>query len=329
MFQDERVGAVHTRWNHLNDLDSPLTMLQAAVLDTLFYFENEIKQSMHESSLYLGTSGVWRKKTLDQLGGWRESPFTDDGIDLSYRAQLAGWFVAFVSDPLSSSELPGTYLAYKSQQRRWARAALRLALDYGTRALDAPRPLRSRLLEVSLLHLVLSTPCLVLAALLTGLYVTFGLPRSTSWITAQVGLMAIVAVFPPAQEVLLSQRMLYNDWKKRCLLAIQGFPLAIGLSLSILAGFCDTFRDKKMEFVRTPKQNSDAVIKSSRSRWIQNAATIAGLEILIATLALTALIIAVSRGYPESFFLLSLVSSAFFIAGWTSWQEILRTFPKR
>src|SRR3989442_5139771 len=42
LFEDKRVGAVHTRWKHLNDSESPLTMLQAAVLDTLFYFENEL-----------------------------------------------------------------------------------------------------------------------------------------------------------------------------------------------------------------------------------------------------------------------------------------------
>jgi cellulose synthase/poly-beta-1,6-N-acetylglucosamine synthase-like glycosyltransferase len=247
MFQDERVGAVHTRWNHLNDSDSPLTMLQAAVLDTLFCFENEIRQSMGESTIYLGTSGVWRKRTIDELGGWREAPFTDDGIDLSYRAQIADWFVGVVGEPLASSELPGTDLAYKSQQRRWARAALRLFLDYWRYAFTVQRRIRSILMELSLPHLVLSMPCLLLVTLLTGLYIGLGFSRSTSWLTAQIGLAAIIAVFPPAQEVILSQKLLYADWKKRCLLALRAFPLAIGLSLSILAGFWDTIGHSDIE----------------------------------------------------------------------------------
>ncbi len=272
--------------------------------------------------MYLGTSGVWRKKAVDELGGWREAPFTDDGIDLSYRAQLAGWRLAFVGEPLSSADVPPTYLEYKSQQRRWARAALRLAVDYAGHVFQAAASVRGRLLEISLLHLVFSTPCLLLAALLSTLYVGLDLPRTASWLAAQFALLVAVAVFPPAQEVLLSQRLLYPDWRRRWGLAIRGFPLAIGLSLSIVAGFCDTFRDSRMEFVRTPKQGSDAVMRGSRGRWLQSAAWIAALEVLVATAALLAATSTVVKGYPEALPLLLFVSGAFWVCGFTSWREI-------
>ncbi|MDQ5822881.1 MAG: glycosyltransferase [Chloroflexota bacterium] len=327
LFQDEKVGGVHTRWSHLNDWESPLTMMQAAVLDTLFCFENGIRQAMGESSMYLGTSGVWRKSVVEKVGGWNEGLFTDDGIDMSYRAQLGGWSVAYVDEPLSSSELPDTYLAYKSQQRRWARAALRLFMDYWRYAFTQERSKRSvgsRLLEVSLLHLVFSTPFLLLAALFTGIHIVLGLPRSTGWLAAQLALTGVLLLFPPAIEVLLSQKLLYRDWPRRCLFALRALPLAIGLSVSVLAGFIDTIKRSRAEFVTTPKQGAEAVVQSSKERWLQTAERIAGVELLIALLSFAALILAVVRGYPESGFLFLWLSGAFLVAGGTSVREIWR-----
>lgn len=327
-FQHERVGAVHARWDFLNDSASPLTMLQAGVLDSLFCFD-AIRQSMGESSLYLGTNGVWRKSVVDALGGWREAPFTDDGIDLSARAQIAGWVVSFVDAALSSSELPDTYLAYKNQQRRWARAALRILFDHWRQAFGRPSGIGSKFLELSLLHLELSMPCLLLVALATGLYVVLGLPRSAVWFTVQIGLMAVLVLFPPALEVVLSQKLLYRDWPRRGLLVLRALPLAIGVSVSILAGFWDTIRRSNLEFVPTPRPGADAVIRSSRRRWLESSARIAALEILMGVLVLVGLILAVERHYPESWLLLLSVSSAFLIAGWTSVREIAQKLSRR
>jgi Glycosyltransferases, probably involved in cell wall biogenesis len=322
LFQDAKIGAVHTRWRHLNDLDSPLTMLQAAILDSLFCFESSLRQWMGESSMYLGTSGVWRKQTIEELGGWREQPFTDDGIDLSFRAQINGWFVAYLDEALSSGELPETYLAYKNQQRRWARAAFRLFLDYWRFALQPPKGLGGRFLELSSLHLVLSTPSVLFITLISGLFVALGLPRSPEWIAVQIGLTGALLLFPPAQEGLLSQILLYSDWPRRCLLILQALPLGIGVSVSILVGFWDTVRPREAEFVTTPKQGSIPVIQRSRKRWLHVAAWIAAFETAFGLLILMILIFAILRGYLESWLLFFIVSSAFLVSGAKSWREI-------
>lgn len=321
-FREARVGAVHARWDFVNDSASPLTMLQAGVLESLFCFDG-IRQSMGESSIYLGTNGVWRRSVIDDLGGWREAPFTDDGIDLSCRAQIAGWGVSFVDEALSSSELPETYLAYKSQQRRWARAALRLFFDHWRQPFIRSSGFGNKFLELSLLHLEFSMPCLLLVALVTGLYVVLGLPRSGIWLAAQIALMAALVLFPPALEVLLSQKVLHCDWRRRGVLVLRALPLAIGVSVSVLAGFWDTLRRSTLEFVPTPRRGADAVIGSSTSRWLASAARIAAVEIMLGVVVLLALIAAVVRRYPESWLLLLVVSSAFLIAGWTSVREIL------
>src|SRR6266508_22618 len=320
----ERVGAVHTRWRHRNDTASALTMLQAAVLDSLFCFESATRQASGESSMYLGTSGVWRRRTIEELGGWREAPFTDDGIDLSFRARLAGWLVVFVNEALASSDLPETYVAYKNQQRRWARAALRLFLDYGRGALQPAGGAGRRFLELSSLHLVLSTPALIVVGVLTGAQVALGLPRTAGWTAVQLGLSAALVLFPPVQEGILAQRLLYRDWKQRCLRLLPALPLGIGVSVSILAGFRDTFRRDAPEFVRTPKQGAEGVILTSGARWVRTAACIATAESALGGVLLAAGTVAVVRGYAESWFLLFALAGAFLTACGRSWSEIRR-----
>jgi len=52
-----------------------------------------------------GTAGVWRRKTIDDAGGWQHDTLTED-LDLSYRAQLRGWQFVFVSDLIAPAEVP-------------------------------------------------------------------------------------------------------------------------------------------------------------------------------------------------------------------------------
>lgn len=324
LFEDARVAAVHTRWRHRNGLSSTLTLFQAAVIDSLFCFSSGIRQAKGEPTIYLGTSGVWRKRAIEELGGWREAPFTDDGIDLSFRAQLAGWSVVFVNEALASSDLPDTYLSYKNQQRRWARAAFRLFLDYGKKALSPPQGKRRRFLELSSLHLVLGTPVLVLTGVLSSAYVVLGLPRTPYWAITQVGLSAFLVLFPPLQECGLSQRILYDDWARRCLRLPLSLPLAIGVSVSILAGFRDTIKRNEPEFVRTPKDGASGIIRKSEAKWVGTASRIAWCELGLGVLFLSAGLLSVVRGYAESCFLLASLAGAFLVASARSGSEIRR-----
>jgi cellulose synthase/poly-beta-1,6-N-acetylglucosamine synthase-like glycosyltransferase len=324
LFEDHRVAAVHTRWRHRNDLSSSLTLLQAAVLDSLFCFASGLRQAMGEPTMYLGTSGVWRKRTIEELGGWREAPFTDDGIDLSFRAQFAGWSVIFVNEALASGDLPETYVSYKNQQRRWARAAFRLFLDHGKNALKPPHGKKRRFLELSSLHLVLATPLLALAGLLSSSYVILGLPRTTYWAMTQVGLSSAVVLFPPLQECILAQRILYDDWTRRCLRLLPSFPLAIGVSVSLLAGFRDTLKRDEPEFVRTPKKGAEGIIRRSEAQWVGTASRIAWVEWGLGVVFLGAGALSLVRGYAESSFPLLALAGAFLVAGARSGSEIRR-----
>ena len=57
-----------------------------------------------------GTAGVWRRAAIDAGGGWRGDTLSED-VDLSYRAQLAGWRFKYVDDIVCPAELPPTVAA--------------------------------------------------------------------------------------------------------------------------------------------------------------------------------------------------------------------------
>ena len=73
-----------------------------------------------------GTAGIWRKEAIFDAGGWQHDTITED-MDLSYRAQLAGWRFLYVPEVCIPAELPVDMNSFKSQQYRWAHGSVQTA----------------------------------------------------------------------------------------------------------------------------------------------------------------------------------------------------------
>lgn len=117
-FQDDNIGVVQTRWGHINKDYSILTELQAFGLNGHFAIEQGGRNSSGHYINFNGTGGVWRKKCIEEAGGWEHDTLTED-LDLSYRAQLKGWKFKYLENVIAPAELPITMSALKSQQHRW------------------------------------------------------------------------------------------------------------------------------------------------------------------------------------------------------------------
>lgn len=117
-FQNDNVGVVQTRWGHINKDYSVLTELQAFGLNGHFAIEQGGRNASGHYINFNGTGGVWRKKCIEDAGGWEHDTLTED-LDLSYRAQLKGWKFQYLEDVIAPAELPITMSALKSQQHRW------------------------------------------------------------------------------------------------------------------------------------------------------------------------------------------------------------------
>jgi cellulose synthase/poly-beta-1,6-N-acetylglucosamine synthase-like glycosyltransferase len=70
-----------------------------------------------------GTNVVFRRKALEQVGGFAEDSLTED-FELSVRLHERGWRSAYVPEVLASGLGPEDMASYVSQQQRWARGCL-------------------------------------------------------------------------------------------------------------------------------------------------------------------------------------------------------------
>ena len=117
-FKNEKLGAVQTRWSHLNRDYSVLTKIQAFALDAHFTLEQVGRNSKGHFINFNGTAGVWRKACILDAGNWEGDTLTED-LDLSYRAQLKNWEFKYLEDVETPAELPIIISAARSQQFRW------------------------------------------------------------------------------------------------------------------------------------------------------------------------------------------------------------------
>ncbi len=218
-----RLGMVQTRWSYLNADYSPITRAQVLALDGHFIVE---QLGRHRSGLLMsfnGTGGVWRRRCIEESGGWRADTLCED-LDLSYRAQLDGWQCLYLPSVDAPAEVPPQIAAFKRQQSRWAQGSVQTL-----RKLAGPI-LRSRCLNwgqkaMALVHLssYLAHPLMVLL-LLASLPLLL-LPNSAP---LSFGGLSLVCLGPPLLYA-ISQQRLYADWGRRML----AFPLLALIGIGI------------------------------------------------------------------------------------------------
>lgn len=136
---DEKLGMVQARWGHMNREHSLLTRTQALMLDGHHLVENRARSAAGWLFNFSGTGGMWRRTAIDTAGGWQHDTLTED-LDLSYRAQLAGWKFLYREALVTPAELPEDVSALRAQQYRWAKGTVQTA-----RKLLFKRVLRSHL----------------------------------------------------------------------------------------------------------------------------------------------------------------------------------------
>jgi len=302
-----RLGLVQARWGHLNSAYSPLTQAQAMILDGHFGVE---QLARNRSGLFIncnGSAAVWRRDCIEDAGGWQGETICED-IDLSYRAQLAGWEFLYLPHVQAPAELPPQIHAFKRQQFRWAKGATQCLLKLGPRLLRAPLPLAQRvegLLHLSgyLIHLMALVLLLLSLPLLWG-QVHLGRP------VAYLGLAGL----GPLLLFTLGQQAFYPDWPRRLLVLPLAIVLGTGIAVNNTLAVIEAFLRRDSPFQRTPKFR----VESPQDRWTGSGYAlprdrITWAEIGVALYALAAICAAWVRGAWGAlpFLLLYFVSFAY------------------
>src|SRR6202045_3656882 len=135
-FSDTRLAMAQTRWSYINRHYSPLTEVEAILLDGHFVVEHSARFRSGLFFNFNGTAGVWRRTTIDDAGGWQHDTLTED-LDLSYRAQIKGWQFVYLPQFCAPAELPPEMISFKQQAHRWTKGSMQTAIKLLPRILKS------------------------------------------------------------------------------------------------------------------------------------------------------------------------------------------------
>jgi cellulose synthase/poly-beta-1,6-N-acetylglucosamine synthase-like glycosyltransferase len=252
-FSDRNLAMVQTRWTYLNRDYSALTEVESILLDGHFVIEHGARARSGRFFNFNGTAGVWRRKAIDDSGGWQHDTLTED-TDLSYRAQLRGWRFLYLPDIECPSELPVEMNSFKAQQARWAKGLMQTAKKILPRVLRADLPFGIK--SEAFFHLTanISYPLMVLLStlLLPAMIVRF----YQGWV--QMLLIDLPLFLASSCSIsgfyLTAQRALYpKSWTRK--IVYLPFVMAVGIGLSVrnAKAVLEALFGVHSEFARTPK----------------------------------------------------------------------------
>jgi cellulose synthase/poly-beta-1,6-N-acetylglucosamine synthase-like glycosyltransferase len=247
--RDPGIGMVQTRWSFCNADHSWFTGIQALLLGPHFSIEHRVRYQQGLFFNFNGTAGVWRRSAIESAGGWQSDTVTED-LDLSYRAQLAGWRFVYREECQVPSELPVTMAALRSQQQRWAKGSIQTARKILPRLLTERLPLGVKIEAVA--HLMANTYWLL------GMIVMLTLYPAITW-RVGIGMHQILRVdlplFLATSGAIMSYFLFYTvlsgsrKFGHVLLLPALTIGLAPSISLSVLKGLFSSGG----VFERTPK----------------------------------------------------------------------------
>ncbi len=248
--EQEDVGFVQARWTSRNTDQSWLTRAISMAVNGHFAVEAQARSRAKLWFGFNGSAGIWRRACIEdpRVGGWKGDSLCED-LDLSYRAQLAGWRGLYLDHVTVPADLPVQFAAFRAQQFRWAKGSIQV-LGKLLGAILQARPFAWGVRLQGLYHL----SAYFMHVCLLGL-ILLALP------------LALMQVLPPPWLWALAPAALgpvwmagYGHWHTRggrlgMRLSTLGalLLLGIGLCFSNSRAVMEALQGKSSAFARTPK----------------------------------------------------------------------------
>lgn len=297
LMADPRLAFVQARWEHLNANESLLTRAQSLSLDAHFGIEQPARSWASLPMSFNGSGGIWRRKAIDDAGGWQYDTLTED-LDLSCRVLLRGWTSRFFTELSVPGELPNTVTAWRNQQFRWTKGFAQTALKLLPAIWRSPMPLSHKLAITVQFWQGWVYPAGALA-LLSGLasIALTGHPRPelmVGLLSSGMGLVAVVSILCASQATLGRPITFVRTFV--AILAVMA--LNSGLAISNSRAIWEAMIRRPSAFERTPKRG-DGVVGPVKSP----VKLLSGVpELLVAALSIT-VVIAYDAWYSPFLFL--------------------------
>jgi cellulose synthase/poly-beta-1,6-N-acetylglucosamine synthase-like glycosyltransferase len=313
-FIHPEIGMLQTRWGHINSDYSLLTKAQSMGIDGHFGVEQASRAWSGFFMNFNGTAGIWRKTTIEDAGGWQADTLTED-LDLSYRAQLRGWKLKFISDVVCPAEVPVTINAFKSQQHRWAKGSIQTAKKNLGKLFKSDASLLVKFQAFMHLTHYMVHPMMLLVVL-TSIPMLY-----SQWFfdslayPIMIFTLLCLATCGPSSMYLFSQRVLYHDWKNRIKILPFLMCLGTGIAVNNTKAVLEAFLNIESGFIRTPKYGIQKREDSWKSkRYSIPLSTMSILEFFLGLYSLTGLTLFLFFSkYLVSPFLLIYTSGFFYV----------------
>ncbi len=314
-FEDPKVGMVQARWGHKNRDDNFLTRAESTLLDGHFVIEHKVRFDGGLFFNFNGTAGIWRRAAIESAGGWQHDTLTED-LDLSYRAQLAGWRFVYAPLVVAPAEVPPDIAAFKSQQHRWAKGSVQVFRKLGWRILLSDEPLKIKLEALAHLSGNVGYPCVLLLALLLPLSVRQrgAVPL---WMHPLIFALCTLSVLAFYDR---SQRAVGRPFGARAYDTLAAVLLGIGMCVSQTRAVIEGLMPGTGVFVRTPKRGDSSSTRRYRARF----KGLPGVELLLAAWFAWGLYAAAEKGLWGSLPFLLLFFSSFAWVGSLSLRQWAR-----
>src|SRR5476651_329206 len=256
-FREPKVAMVQARWGHINQYYSLLTKIQAILLDGHFILEHGGRNRGGRFFNFNGTAGVWRRTAIDEAGGWQHDTLTED-LDLSYRAQLAGWQFVFVPGLIAPAEVPVEMNAFKSQQHRWAKGSIQTCRKLLPQILKSNLPFGVK--AEAFFHLTPNFKYILLCMLSILMFPSMVIRYNMGWYEMMLIDVPLffAATFSVCNFYMICQREIHRDWMSRIKYLPFLMSVGIGLSVNNTRAVFEALLNKQSEFNRTPKYHIEA-----------------------------------------------------------------------
>jgi len=161
---DPAASFVQSRCEFSNYRTNFLTRVQGLMLDAHFVIEQATRFRAGWLFQFNGTSAVWRRAAIDAAGGWSGESLCED-LDLTVRAEIAGWHGLFAMEPAVPGLVPAEVGHWRVQQRRWSNGFVQVARKLVGQVWAADWPLGRKVSAYLLIFIQAFYPCVAIASL--------------------------------------------------------------------------------------------------------------------------------------------------------------------
>ncbi|HTR87613.1 MAG TPA: glycosyltransferase family 2 protein [Reyranella sp.] len=254
-FADPNVAFLQARWTYTNAFQNMLTRAQAILIDRHFAIQKPYQLINGRTLAFNGSAGIWRRSAIEAAGGWTADTLCED-LDLSYRCALKGLKGVYDFTLTCPSEIPPGILAFKLQQRRWAKGTAQ-CLRKLTGEIFRSRQIRHKFEDLYAMAGYVVHPIMLGYLLLWPWVVLEMLPRPM--------MLASQACMTIANVTIIASLFLAASVSKRragsSVLKGLGVALLLGMSLMVNTSlaFLGGCLGRAGVFERTPKQGRSGI----------------------------------------------------------------------